>query len=217
MPRLIIIALVLGGALYFIYRVINEFFGGISGTRSEAKKDFQELNQLVDQYDLAPWKKNELELLSREHDIETQNLLYSYIEHGQFYSIYHEPIMAFATKEYDNNNRRLAVVKFNRVKYQFDILDDEITMMREGKSLGKVSTTNGVEIELRGNRSHIDSRRHSGLIPLTVNEDQKLSILSTDEDSGIPGRLLHKVNQYSENESELILLSIAFALADKQI
>ena len=217
MPRLIIIALVLGGALFFIYRVISEFFGGISGTKSQVKEDFKELNSLVEAYELSPWPKQELELLSRQHDVQTKNLIYSYIEHGQFFSIYEEPIMAFATKEYEQNQRRLAVVKFNGKKYQFDIHDGSVTMMKELKEVGSVQIDNGLKVQLHGNHLHIDAISTSQMIPLTVNNEQKLSIISTDEDNGLPGRLLHKVNQYSVEESELILLSVAFALADKQI
>ena len=217
MPRLIIIALVLGGALFFIYRVISEFFGRISGTKSQVKEDFKELNALVDAYELSPWPKQELELLSRQHDVQSKNLLYSYVEHGQFYSIYEEPIMAFATKEYEQNQRRLAVVKFNGSKYQFDIHDGAVTMMKGLKVVGSVEVNNGLSIHLNGNHLHIDAQTTSELIPLTVNNEQKLSIISTDEDNGLPGRLLHKINQYSIEESELIILSVAFALADKQI
>ena len=125
--------------------------------------------------------------------------------------------MAFATKEYEQNQRRLAVVKFNGSKYQFDIHDGAVTMMKGLKVVGSVEVSNGLSVHLNGNHLHIDAQTTSELIPLTVNNEQKLSIISTDENNGLPGRLLHKISQYSIEESELIILSVAFALADKQI
>lgn len=217
MPRLIVIALILGGVAYFLFRVLNEFWGGISGTKSAVAEDFKYLDQLVDQYELAPWVQEELDLISREHDVSSQSLLYANLEHGQFYSIYEEPIMAFATKEYKNNDRRLAVIKFNGKKYHFNHFEDKVKMSHNGKDIGLISTDNGLWIEMQGKKLHIDSVSSSGLIPLSINENHKISIATADEHTGIAGRMLHKIEQHDNKEGELIILSVAFALADKQI
>lgn len=218
MLRLLIILLVLGGAAIFILKELYFFLGGISGTKNAALKDFVELEGMVDSYDLSPWDPSELDLISRDHWAQAKKVMYAYIEYGYFISIYEEPILAFATKEYQNNSRRLAVVKFNGKKYRFSEYEGKVELYRsDGKSIGKVSVTDGLRINLRGQEVFIESYATSGLIPLSINNKHILGIATDDDQTGSGGRMLRKINDYKSEESELILLSIAFALANKQI
>ncbi len=194
-----------------------KFSAGISGTRSAVIKDFKFLEESIDQYELAPWHHKEIDLISRNHDVTAENQLYSRVEHGQFYSIYQEPIMAFAMKEYTENDRRLAVVKFNDKKYHFNVLGQEVELLHQDRKIGEVSVQDGLQIKMNGHKLHIDANTTSGLIPLSIDDKHTLSIAAEDEFAGASGRMLHKIHETGEEESELILISIAFALANKQI
>jgi|GEM_PF-2896692 len=217
MPRYLIIALILGGALLFVFRIFLKFYAGISGTRSMVAQDFKTLGELVDSYELAPLQYSELDLLSRNHDVSAKAEVYANLEHGQFFSIYEEPIMAFASKEYLNNDRKVAVVKFNKKKYHFDQHASQVTMTLDGKTIGEVSLADGLKVALNGREVHIDADSSSALIPLSVNDKHLLSIATADEETGVEGRMLHKIKEHTDEEGELILMAIAFALANKQI
>jgi hypothetical protein len=217
MPRYILIALILGGALVFLGRIFYQFFKGISGTRSMVAKDLKELDGILDQYELAPWTHAEFDLISRNHDVSAKSELYAQVEHGQFLSIYHEPIMAFATKAYHNNERRLAAIKINDKKYHFDIFGQKVTMSQDEKPIGEVTITDGLQVKWLGHKLHIDAASGSGLIPLSIDDKLTLSIASADEHTASEGRMLHRISDQTAEESELVLLSIAFALANKQI
>ena len=215
--RYIIIGLVLGSAIYFIMKVILQFKVGISGTRSMVQKDFKTLEDLVDQYSLSPWHQKEIDILSRHHDVSSQSHIYATIEHGQFYSIYHEPIMAFASKIYDQNERTLVVLKINDAKYQFDIHNGHVDMRKNGRAGGQVTYTTGLEIQMNNHTLEIDAQSRTGLIPLRIDGHHKISIASSDDTTGSAGRMLHKVHEHTPEESELILVSLAYALATKEI
>lgn len=218
MVRLLIILLVIGGAVIFILKELYLFLGGISGTNNAALKDFVELEGLVDSFELSPWDPSELDLISRNHMAQAKKPMYAYVEYGYFISIYEEPIMAFATKEYNNNSRRLAVVKFNNKKYRFSQYEGKVDLYRsDGKTIGKVSVDNGLKINLKGKEVFIESHATSGLIPLSIDSKHILGIATADDQTGTGGRMLRKINDYKSEEGELILLSIAFALANKQI
>ncbi len=217
MPRIILIALIIGAVAYFIFRVFNDFFGGISATRSVVRNDFKQLDDLVDRYQLEPWRTEELDLISRRHDVTSENLMYSSIEHGQFFSIYEEPILAFATKEYQNNEKRLAVIKFNGKKYHFEVGQENALITEKGKEIGTINMEEGVRFNHMDRVLFIDSMSNSGLIPLTVNDEHTLSIATEDEYTGHTGRMLHSLATHDNRDAEMIILSIAFALADKQI
>lgn len=218
MIRFLIVSLVLGGAILFILNELVKFFGGISGTRSSVQGDFQELQAIVDGYELSPWSPEELDLISRDHHAESKSAMFSYIEYGYFESIFQEPIMAFATKEYNNNSRRLSVVKFNDKKYLFNEFEGKVALQRpDHKILGKVSIEEGVKIKLGRNQSNIRSYADAGLIPLSIDNKHILGIATDDELTGSGGRMLRKINDHNPGHSELIQLSVAFALANKQI
>lgn len=218
MIRFLIVSLVLGGAVLFILNELFKFFGGISGTRSAVQNDFLELEAILDGYELSPWNPEELDLISRDHHAESKSAMFSYIEYGYFESIYEEPILGFATKEYNNNSRRLSVVKFNGKKYRFNEFEGRVVMQRpDNKILGKVSIDDGVKIKLGQSQSNIRSFADAGLIPLSVDDRHILGIATDDELTGSGGRMLRKINDHKAGHSELIQLSVAFALANKQI
>ena len=194
-----------------------KFNAGISGTRSAVLKDLKDLSKLLGQYELAPWLHREVDLISRNHDVTLENQMYARLEHGQFFSIYEEPIMAFAVKEYTEQDRKVGGVRFNDKTFMFHTHEGQVTLLSNNEPAGSVNIEQGVRIEKDGNEVFIDAESTTGLIPLSVNEEHALSIASEDEFVGVSGRMLHQLKDMDEKESELVLISVAFALANKQI
>jgi len=212
-----VIALVLGSAVYFMVREIMKYLSAISGTRSAAISDLLALDELVDAFELAPWQLEEVDLISRNHEVQSRTEMHAYVDYGCFYSIYEEPIMAFATKDYKKNERRLIVVKFNNTKYHFNIFGPQIEMTVNRKPHGKISLDEGLRLDLRGSIASIEDFNGPGLIPLSLNDKEILGIATDDDLTGNAGRMLRKLSDYSAEQGELILLSLSFALANKQI
>ena len=105
----------------------------------------------------------------------------------------------------------------NNKKYFFDVHEDRVELMHRDQTLGQVTIEDGVQIELNGSKVHIDASSTTGLIPLSVNDEHSISIAAEDEFVGVAGRMLHKLKDLEQEENELVLLSVAFALANKQI
>lgn len=218
MIRLFLVTAILIGVAIFILKILRDFFAGLQGTTSMALKDFNKLRDYLDLYELAPWDPSEVDLISRNYEVSAERGLLGHEEHGVFFSIYNEPIFAFANKPYEQNNRELIAIKVNNSIYQFDIHNDKVVkFLKNGKPAGRLNIEHGVQMNYKGVHVNIDVHSLSELVPLNVNRAHKISIAGEDKLTGMQGRMLHQTGSLTEVEGEIVLLSVAFALANKQI
>ena len=92
-----------------------------------------------------------------------------------------------------------------------------VKFLRDGKPAGRLNVENGVNMNYKGVHVNIDVDSFSELTPLNVNKMHKISIAGEDKLTGMQGRMLHQTGNVTEAEGEIVLLSVAFALANKQI
>ena len=216
MQRIVITVLLLG-FVYFIAKVIMDYLSGISGTRSAARQDLLQLDELLDVYDLGEWDDHEIELLSRRYEVAQKTELYAYIDYGCFFNIYDEAIMAFAHKEYKENNRELIVIAFHDKRFHFNMNAGKVEMTQKTVGAGEVDLSDGLKVHLGNKTAHIDTNMSTGLIPMTVGSKEIFAIATEDELTKDTGRMLHKVQDYTPEEGAIMKLALSFALANKQV
>jgi len=105
-------------ALAFVGYVIYLFFDfnkGLSTTSSVLLKDMQSLEDRLIDIELSPW--DEIDILSRIGDSQSSKKIFGDIETAVLYSIYHEPILAYAAKRYLHDGTLSYVVKFDDEVY----------------------------------------------------------------------------------------------------
>jgi len=216
MQRIVIIV-VLAAAAYFIYQTIMNYLSAISGSRSAARQDLLQLDELLDVYDLGEWDDHEIELLSRRYEVAQKTELYSYIDYGCFFSIYDEAIMAFAHKEYKENDLELIVIAFHDKRYHFTMKGGIVSMSQKSVQGGEIDLSDGMKLQLGNKTAHIDTNMSSGLMPLSVGNKEIFGIATEDELTKDSGRMLHKLQDYTPEEGAVMKVALSFALANKQV
>lgn len=194
-----------------------DYLSGISGTRSAARQDLLELDEILDVYELGEWDNDELELLSRRYEVAQKTEVHAYVDYGCFFSIYDEAIMAFAHKEYKQNDRELIVIAFHDKRYHFNMLAGKVEMTVKSKGHGEVDLSDGMKMSLGGKTAHIDTNMTAGLIPVTIGSKEVFGIATEDDLTKDAGRMLQKLQDYTAEEGAIMKLAISFALANKQI
>ncbi|MFT6808570.1 MAG: hypothetical protein ACJA01_001795 [Saprospiraceae bacterium] len=217
MPRLLLIALVLGGALIFITKVIFEFWGGISGTRSAVFRDISLLRGLISSYALEPWNHNEIDLISRRAEVNSKKELTSDTKYGVYYSIYEEPVLAFAMRTYQHSEKKLIVFRYNNDAYTMIKQRDKVTVRKGKTEIGVITLDKGIQLAIKEDNVFIDSRSTAGLLPVELNGDYSMSVIAHQEGDLDQYRVLKKVDPHKEDEGELLLMAVAYALIDEHI
>jgi len=158
-----------------------------------------------------------LDLISRSTKTVIKKLPLADLQYGIYYSIYQEPILAFALKEYRNSKRRLIVVKYNDKEYSYVVTGNKVRIIRNGKAKGDIDIKDGIKV-IRGARTlHIDYNEGKELFPVKINGEPMLFIQAEEFAQTDQSRIVQKLKVHDDYEGELLLLSLAFALADKHV
>lgn len=101
MVRLAIIFIFVLAAGFIIAQLLD-FFLSINSGSGQTRKDIAELKSKIATYisSLVPMNKNELELLSVNQSGTSTSRGLATVKSGAFTSIYHEPLLAYAYKQY---------------------------------------------------------------------------------------------------------------------
>lgn len=210
-----IVALVGVGALGFIGYQFYSFFFGISGTRSEREADMIRLHQFVTEQDVSPWDYSEVNLLSRFGESNEDRQLFGGIERGVIYSIYDEPIIAFATKHYSAHDIHLLCFRANDDVYSVELTDDSGSILKNKKEYADIYTHKGVVVK-RGNTTlTIESHSAGQLIPVFIDDVQVVNINREAENDR--SRVVVPLEPIETADQELFLVSLAFSVIDQHI
>lgn len=210
-----IVFLVLAAALSFIGYQFFTFYKGISSTKSVYQKDLDRLSAILSEKTLAPWEKDELDILSRVGESNVERSLFGDIEQGVLYSIYHEPIMAFATKVYSADNHKIMLMRINADNYGFISDEDQWSVSKNNQEIGKIKAGNGVEFTSQNDKLLIDNTSNSELIPVIYNDTHVVSINSDDKIK--QSRVINPIKEMNDRAEELFLIGLGFAIIDNQI
>ncbi len=214
---MLIIGAIIIGAVGYVSFLLFDFKRGISTTKSVVSKDSDSLIGQVEKVELSPWPIDDIDLLSRIGQSDLAKKLFGDIESGVLFSIYHEPILAFASKKYNLDNTRALVLRFNSVVYSImPISTGAFEVTKAGDKFAEI-----VEEDLSINTplNHIKINKQDGrsLIPVTFNDKIKLMINDQEVDDSDQTRALVSKEPLSEVEGELFIIILAFGLINQII
>ena len=205
-------------ALAFVGYVIYLFFDfnkGLSTTSSVLLKDMQSLNDRLVDIELSPW--DEIDILSRIGDAQSSKKIFGDVETAVLYSIYHEPIMAYAAKRYLHDGTLSYAVKFDDEIYSISPHNPTTLIARQGdQEVARIDTK-----ELNGTRNglvvKINHEDGTDLLPVKFNGEIKLLINAHDAADVDQTRAIVNKETISSEERKLFLLVLSYALIDQLI
>lgn len=173
---LLVLALLFFAALFFIAYYLSQYFLNYKPSKKHIEKDLarikEECKPMVKT--LVPWNAEELRLLSfnAEEVMKKRGGMSS--RKGLMYSIYHEPVLAYASKEYSDGKYGLLYVRTSNREFTYRILPQFTEVYINGRAYGRLYE-NG---ELR------DPKNKKTLARLQLSEDRYLPIIVEDEEKG---------------------------------
>ena len=164
-------------ALAFVGYVVYLFFDfnkGLSTTKSVLLKDIQSLEDRLVDIELSPW--DEIDILSRIGDSQSSKKIFGDVETAVLYSIYHEPILAYATKRYLHDGTLSYAVKFDDQVYS--IVPHNATMLVVNQGDQEIARINTQELNIsgKGQQVKIYHEDRTDLLPVSFDGETKLLI-----------------------------------------
>lgn len=142
MIRFLIFTVVVVGALGFIVYQLLAFGlfmrSGKRGTDDDVEDLTQRLEGLVAK--LVPFTAGELELLSSQQSNREVDKGLHVTTIGSFDSIYHEPLIAFAYRNYPSSRKAVMVAMTDRDRWVYDIKGSSTTVYLNDQPVGIISS-----------------------------------------------------------------------------
>ncbi len=165
MLRLLLFAAVALGGIGFIISQVFGFMFSLQGTKGKIRRDTNKLREELKAYldKLVPLDSTELELLSLNQSDRTVSRGMNKVIKGAFTSIYHEPLVAYAYKEYSAEAKKAVLLILTHDRefiYNIDGNTTELSingqvygtinnkgqLLRDQQLLGELKVEDGLEL-----------------------------------------------------------------------
>ena len=143
MVKLLTLVVALVGGIGFIFYQAAKFAFQINNPAGMAKRDGNKLRALLGPYldKLVPLTAGEMELFALNKETRRIKKGRHIITTGVYNSIYHEPLMAFAYKEYKGKNVATLMAKTRDLEYFYISINGETRVFLNGKAFGVITNT----------------------------------------------------------------------------
>jgi len=205
-------------ALAFVGYVIYLFFDfnkGLSTTSSVLLKDMQSLEDRLADIELSPW--DEIDILSRIGDSQSSKKIFGDVETAVLYSIYHEPILAYAAKHYQHDGTLSYALKFDDDIYSITPHNPTTLIVRRKEQEVARIDTDELSITKNGVVVKIYHTEGTDLLPVKFNGEAKLLINAHDAADVDQTRAIVNKESITAEERELFILVLSYALIDQLI
>jgi hypothetical protein len=213
----LIILLIIGLALAFIFSELFKFKLGISSTRSVHKKGRKEVLLALREMALEQWNVEELDILSREGESDIDSDLYTTTETGQIYSIYQEAVLGYVIRTYKADEQRIMAARFNDQVLEYEESESETKVILNDSVFGSIRISDKIRFAGSGNTIEIGYLNKSSNFPVWINGDHILSINPDDSPENEHIRLLSQIGRLDPAHSIGLLAVLIYAVLDKQI
>lgn len=208
MLRLLVFFLVFVGAVGFILYQLLSFGLFMKSGRGQTAKDIEDLKDMLQDLrsQLVPFNENELSLLSLSQSSRSVKRGIHNTSVGVFDSIYHEPLIAYAYKDYMGSDKALMVAMTNRNEWIYDIAEGATEVFLNGKPVGHI----GPDGTLRGKESnralaHIDVDQRVSSYPVYVGSREIGHVANPNMVTDVNPRAFHLYGDLEADEEDLFL------------
>jgi hypothetical protein len=209
--RILVFGLLAIGAVGFIVVQLLSFGKFMRYRSRDTENDEQDLNEiLVDlRKTLVPFTEAELETLSLRQGLRQTVAGREDTTLGIYESIYHEPLVAFAYRDYDLGSNALLVAQTASLTWVYKIANKYTTVSINGRPVGKINH-DGTLVSSESNRklAEIDLMGRENY-PVAVGERPVGHIVHQHAASSVNPRAVQLYHALEQDEHELFL-ALAF-------
>ena len=184
---------------------------------SPTRKDIDALIAIIRNYRLVGWDASELDQLSRGHSKKKIRKIPKGVSHGVYQSIYHEPILSYAIKQYGNKSKKLIVIRINNDHFAFLIKGNRGSFDSDAGIKGGIDLSLGIVFQDTKYQVIIDTTSKGDLIEVTVN-GHALCFVNRQTDTSLTHlRVVRYAKEHDPQLDKLLQLSVAFGLIDGRL
>jgi hypothetical protein len=169
-------------SLYYILSEILNFLSAVSGGVRRIQKDSEEFLENLNQHPLVDWDNSELDLISKEVQINKFSEFFTSGFSGVIRTIYQEDIGVFQTKKY--TNRSLIVIRTSTDQYVL-----------------KIDSKKENELQILGNEVIKTFISESGIVIPTSNIHYELCISDEGGEIKKNAEIISTLNKISLNDN----------------
>jgi hypothetical protein len=218
--RLLIIWALMAGALGFIIYHVVQFARSINNPASLVKRDGAKLRALIGPYldKLIPFTDSEMELMSLDNNKTTKRNSRHTLVTGVFNSIYHEPLMAFAHKDYHGRQVSSLVVRTDDEEFFYISTEGDTQVYHNGQALGVITPDGNL---LSPNRrqllAHLSPEDILKLHPVTIGEREVGKVINPMMKDNISPRAFQFLEEMNQREKTLFLSLSLLSLVEETL
>lgn len=210
----------MAGAIGFILYHIVQFALNINNPASLAKRDGAKLRELMGPYleRLVPFTDSEMELLSLNNNKTTKRKGRHTLVTGVFNSIFHEPLVAFAHKNYHGRQTSSLLVRTNEDEYFYLSNDGETQVYHNGQALGVITPDgNFLSPNRRQLLAHLSPEDVLKLHPVTIGDREVGKVINPLMKDKISPRAFQFLEEMNNREKNLFLSISLLSLVEETI
>lgn len=218
--RLLIIWALMAGVLGFIIYHVVQFALNINNPASLVKRDGSKLRELMGPYleRLVPFTDSEMELLSLNNNKTTKRKGRHTLVTGVFNSIYHEPLVAFAHKNYHGKQISSLLVRTSEDEYFYISTHGETQVYHNGQALGVIIPEgNFLSPDRKMLMAHLSPEDVLKLHPVTIGDREVGRVTNPLMKEKISPRAFQFLEEMNAREKNLFLSISLLSLVEETI
>lgn len=196
------LALLFFAALVYIVYFLSRYFISRKPSKKQIEKDLvklrEEMRPLVAK--LVPWNEEEMRLLSLNNSENIKKSIGSKVRKGLMYSIYQEPLIAYAFKGYSEDNYGLLRAVTSTHEYVYRILPSGTEVYVDGNAFGRLISN----MELRDPQNERVLARiydeGNRLIPIIIENQEIGQLVSREEAYKVNPRAYEFLHEMRDNQ-----------------
>lgn len=196
-----------------------KFILSTQGSKARMKRDLVVIKQTVDglQQDLVPWVDHELELLSYNTMNTQRSKGINPMIKGMITNIYKEAVIAFAYKDYYNNNRRSVLyARSSDHEFEYKISEQGIEVSLNHLLLGTMHH-DGSFYQRNSLIATVGQSKTMSLLPIEVRGKQVAALVNPRMNNSPNSRAVKIIETPTKEEEDLILALSVYEMIEKTI
>lgn len=199
---LLILSLLFFTALFFIAYYFSQYFLNYKPSKKNIEKDLkvlkEEMNPMLEK--LVPWNEEEMSLLSLNNTETMKKKGGTRTRKGILYSIYQEPLIAYAYRKYSDGKHGLVYARTSKHEYVYRIMPAGTEVYINGHAYGRL--INGKELRDPQNKKILASLNDTGdrAIPVLMGSTEVGQLVDFEKAEFVNPRAYEFLQQMADRE-----------------
>lgn len=185
-----------------------KFLLDLRNSRSKINADIQSFRERIaeDRLSLAPWSREELELLSANHIDQKKSRKLDQEVSGKITNIYHEPVVSYAYKQYISGNRKsILIASTSEEEYIYKMEGDKSFLFINEERVGFIDGTGWLYTTRKKKIAHMDIHDGLSLLPITIQDKNVAGFNNQTTGNAVNNRAVQIYTDITPQEQSLVL------------